>query len=104
MSVTQDSLTVIPTLHGQYLRNYLKKKRDMATSTSNTDERDGTDPSCSLPDPYKQVLDNHEELKVLEKLQKLLKTFYKQLLEAEQRGDEEQILMFQNPLIFEHVL
>ena len=38
MSVTQDSMTVIPTLHSQYLRNYLKKKRDMATSASNTDE------------------------------------------------------------------
>ena len=62
----------------------------MATSTPNINKRDGTDPTHPLPDPYEHVSDNHEELKVLEKLQKLLKTFYKQLLEAEQRGDEEQ--------------
>merc|ERR1711873_229917 len=76
----------------------------MATSAPNIDERDGTDPSHPLPDPYKQVSDNHEEIKVLEKLQKLLKTIYKQLLEAEQRGDEELAQKFRNPLIFQHVL
>ena len=104
ISVTQDSMTVIPTLYGQYLQNYLKKKRDIATSTSNIDERDGTDPSCPLPDPYKVISDNHEEQKVLEKLQKVLNTFYKQLLEAVQRGDEELAQRFWNPLIFQHVL
>ena len=76
----------------------------MTTSASNIDERDGTDPSCPLPDPYEEISDNHEELKVLERLQKLLKTFYKQLLEAEQRGDEEQAQRFRDPFIFQHVL
>ena len=76
----------------------------MPTSASKTNERDGTDPSCPIPDPNEQVSNNHEELKVLERLQKLLKTFYKRLLEAEQRGNEEQAWKFQNPLIFEHVL
>merc|ERR1711964_676912 len=41
---------------------------------------------------------------VLENLQKLLNTFYKQLLEAEQRGNEEQAQKFWNPCIFQHVL
>ena len=91
MSVTQDSMTVIPCKYAQYLQRYLKKKRDMCTSASNTNERDGTDPSHPIPDPNEQVSDNHEELKVLERLQKSLKTFYKRLLEAEKRGDEEQI-------------
>ena len=77
MSVTQDFMTVIPTLHGQYLQNYLNKKRDMAIYASNTDERDRTDPSCPISYPNKQALDNQEELKVLEMLQKLMKTFYK---------------------------
>ena len=72
----------------------------MRTSASITNERDGTDRCHPIPDPNKQVLNNHEELKVLEKLQKSLKTFYKRLLEAEQRGDEEQIQKFQNPHIF----
>ena len=76
----------------------------MRTSASNTNERDGTDPSRPILDPNEQVLDNHKELKVLERLQKLLKTFYKQLLEAEQRGDEELAQKFRNPLIFQHVL
>merc|ERR1712240_29937 len=40
----------------------------------------------------------------MENLQKLLKAFYKQLLGAEQRGDEEQAQRFQNPFIFQHVL
>ena len=57
-----------------------------------------------VPFQIQQVSDNHEELKVLERLQKSLKTFYKWLLEAEKRGDEEQIQKFQNPHIFKQVL
>ena len=79
-------------------------KRDKATSAPNINERDGTDPSHPLPDPYEEILDNNEELKVLENLQKLLKTFYKQLLEAKQRGNEEQAQRFRNPFIFQYVL
>merc|ERR1712240_889759 len=96
-------MTVIPPLQAQYLQN-LKMKRDKATSAPNPNKRDGTAPSRALPDPYKEILDNHKELKVLEKLQKLLKTFYKLLLEAVQRGDEELAQRFRNPSIFQLVL
>ena len=51
-------------------------KRDKATPAPNTNVRDRTDPSCPLPDPYKVISDNHEEQKVLEKLQNVLRTFY----------------------------
>ena len=97
MSVTQDCMSVIPTLQAKYLRN-LKIKRDEATPTPNTNERDGTDPSCPLPDPYKVISDNHKEQKVLEKLEKVLNTFYKQLLEAVQRGNVEQAQKFLEPI------
>ena len=97
-------MTVIPSKYTQYLQRHLPLRRDMRTSTSNTDERDGTDPNRPIPYPNKQVSNNHEELKVLERLQRLLKTFYKRLLNAEKRGNQEQIQMFQNPRIFNHVL
>ena len=101
LSLTNNSMTVLPSKYAQYLQQKLLLRRDLRTSASNLDGRDGKDPNCPIPDPKEQILNNQDELNVLDKERKLLKIFYRRLL---RKGDQEQIRRFQGPRAFNHIL
>ena len=87
LHITNNSTTVLPNKYTQYLQQKLLLRRELCTSALYLDERDGKDPNRPIPDPGEQILSNQEDLDVLAKLRKLLKIFYRRLLNADKKVD-----------------
>ena len=104
--VTNDIMTTLSSRYAQYLQRKPAeyKRKNLPTSASNLDKEDGKDPNCPIPDLGEQILSNADKLDILAKIKKSLKSFYKRVVNAEKQGNQERMLTFRDPNIFNHVL
>ena len=77
LSVTNDTITILPSRYAQYIQQKLLLRKNLLTSALNLNKEDGKDPNRPFPDPKEQVLNKADKLDVLAKLKKSLKSFYK---------------------------